>query len=226
MRLSLPSYTRQKRRLHYSTTQLIGYSFFHHPIRVRSLLPRLPIRASRADTCCVLLIPIESTLLSYQSMYGRVIRSQGDIKLASLVNICQEALKRLGCCENCNVQENGFTGVSKDIYEQAGEVTEERFARIVLLHAYSLTDAGAYDYETVHSIINASPILHVSFNDPEQPFPVVLPMLGCTGNFEDKDADASTTEQDIYIHGYVSGRIFRTGKDAGEEGLPITIAAS
>ena len=52
------------------------------------------------------------------------------------------------------------------------------------------------------------------------------------GNFEDQDADASTTAQDVYIHGYVSGRLFRRGKDAGAEGegegegLPVTVAAS
>jgi hypothetical protein len=45
-------------------------------------------------------------------------------------------------------------------------------------------DTGCYDYATIHSLINACPILHVSFVDPEHPFPVVLPMLGCTGNFE------------------------------------------
>lgn len=32
--------------------------------------------------------------------------------------------------------------------------------------------------------MNACPVLHVSFNDPEHEFPVVLPMLGCTGDFE------------------------------------------
>ncbi|KAF1842902.1 5-nitroimidazole antibiotic resistance protein [Cucurbitaria berberidis CBS 394.84] len=89
-----------------------------------------------------------------------------------------------------------------------------------------LANRGAYDYTTVHTLINECPILHVSFNDPEHPFPVVLPMLGCTANYDDQDADPKTTEQDVYIHGYVSGRIFKSGKNAGEEGLPITIAAS
>lgn len=51
-------------------------------------------------------------------------------------------------------------------------------------------------------------------------------MLGCTGNFENQDADPKDSEQDVYIHGYVSGRIFKSGKNAEEEGLPITIAAS
>lgn len=51
-------------------------------------------------------------------------------------------------------------------------------------------------------------------------------MLGCTGNFAAPNADPNTSEQDIYIHGYVSGRIFKSGKEAEGEGLPITVAAS
>ncbi|PSN67924.1 5-nitroimidazole antibiotic resistance protein [Corynespora cassiicola Philippines] len=89
-----------------------------------------------------------------------------------------------------------------------------------------LPKRGRYDYETVHTIINTAPVLHVSFNDPEQPFPVVLPFLGCTANFDDQDADPNATDQDLYIHGYVSGRIFKSGKNSSEEGLPITVAAS
>jgi hypothetical protein len=84
------------------------------------------------------------------------------------------------------------------------------------------TSPGAYDFATIHHLINTCPILHVSFNDPEQPFPVVLPMLGCMGNYADQEAD-DTGGQDLYIHGYISGRIFKQAKD-GE--LPITIAAS
>lgn len=78
----------------------------------------------------------------------------------------------------------------------------------------------------MHSIVNTCPILHVSFNDPEHDFPVVLPMLGCTGNFEHQDADPATTEQDLYVHGYVSGRMFRMSKEKGEEGVKMTVAAS
>ena len=74
--------------------------------------------------------------------------------------------------------------------------------------------------------INSAPVLHVSFNDPEHPFPVVLPMLGCTGDFSNPDEDSPASPQDIYIHGYVSGRIFNSGKNASGEGLPITVAAS
>jgi hypothetical protein len=86
--------------------------------------------------------------------------------------------------------------------------------------------SGAYDYATVHTIINSAPVLHVSFNDPQHPFPVVLPMLGCTADFSNQDADPNSSSQNIYIHGYVSGRIFKSGKNADGEGLPITIAAS
>jgi nitroimidazol reductase NimA-like FMN-containing flavoprotein (pyridoxamine 5'-phosphate oxidase superfamily) len=51
-------------------------------------------------------------------------------------------------------------------------------------------------------------------------------MLGCTGSFSNPASDARSIEQDVYIHGYVSGRMFKKGKEAGEEGLPITVAAS
>ena len=51
-------------------------------------------------------------------------------------------------------------------------------------------------------------------------------MLGCTGSFANQDADPNVEEQDVYIHGYVSGRIFKSGKGAAGEGLPITVCAS
>lgn len=89
-----------------------------------------------------------------------------------------------------------------------------------------LANRGTYDYATIHTLINTCPVLHVSFNDPEHPFPVVLPMLGCTGSFSNQSADPASAEQDLYIHGYVSGRIFKSGKNAEGEGLPITVAAS
>ncbi|KAH4095370.1 hypothetical protein HBH46_167580 [Parastagonospora nodorum] len=86
---------------------------------------------------------------------------------------------------------------------------------------------GKYDFPTIHGLVNSCPVLHVSFNDPEQDFPVVLPMLGCTGNFEDQTADPHTTAQDIYIHGYVSARLFRQDTNSTTTpGLPITISAT
>ncbi|KAF7453217.1 Pyridox ox 2 domain containing protein [Pyrenophora tritici-repentis] len=96
-----------------------------------------------------------------------------------------------------------------------------------------LANRGSYDYTTIHTLINACPILHVSFNDPTHPFPVVLPMLGCTGSFPPNTSSASSssppdpsTPQDLYIHGYMSGRIFKTSSSSTLPGLPITVAAS
>ncbi|KAH9859731.1 hypothetical protein IAQ61_011512 [Plenodomus lingam] len=99
-----------------------------------------------------------------------------------------------------------------------------------------LANRGSYDYTTIHTLLNTCPILHVSFTDPDadHPFPVVLPMLGCTGNFENQEADPALEPQDLYLHGYVSGRMFRRGREAGgdaegeegERGLPMTVAAS
>jgi hypothetical protein len=62
-------------------------------------------------------------------------------------------------------------------------------------------------------------------------------MLGCTGNFLEKESELGDVEegpQDVYVHGYVSGRVFKiagegnTGGDGEEEeeGVPVTIAAS
>lgn len=63
-------------------------------------------------------------------------------------------------------------------------------------------------------------------------------MLGCTGLFDPSNPNPSssdesskdTTAQDIYLHGYVSGRVFRHASKDGEEeegtGLPMTISAS
>ncbi|KAH6633180.1 5-nitroimidazole antibiotic resistance protein [Boeremia exigua] len=88
-----------------------------------------------------------------------------------------------------------------------------------------LANRGTYDFATIHTLINTCPVLHVSFNDPEHPFPVVLPMLGCTGAFASQSADPNTTAQDLYIHGYVSGRLFKQSKNA-DAGLPVTVAAT
>ncbi|EUC49406.1 hypothetical protein COCMIDRAFT_84753 [Bipolaris oryzae ATCC 44560] len=95
-----------------------------------------------------------------------------------------------------------------------------------------LPNRGTYDYQTIHTLINRTPILHVSFTDPSHPFPVVLPMLGCTGNYS--TPNDSSAAQAIYLHGYISGRLFKKSAESSpssseeneEQGLPITIAAS
>ncbi|CAG1981547.1 unnamed protein product [Fusarium graminearum] len=89
---------------------------------------------------------------------------------------------------------------------------------------------GVYDLETVHTIVNTCPILHVSFNSPSQPFPIVLPMIGQLGSFERPSADLGDPLE-LYLHGYVSSRIMNLAQSStvdGEEvqGMPVCVAAS
>ncbi|KAF4627775.1 hypothetical protein G7Y89_g10384 [Cudoniella acicularis] len=88
---------------------------------------------------------------------------------------------------------------------------------------------GAYDFATIHSIVNSAPVIHVSFSTPDEsdPFPAVLPMLGFMGSFDNQNAPLSEP-LDLYIHGYVSSRLMRLGKapPGEEEGLPLTVAAT
>lgn len=92
-----------------------------------------------------------------------------------------------------------------------------------------LTQQGKYDYKTIHTIVNTVPVLHVSFNTPddEDPFPATLPMLGFMGSFCNPAAELSE-ELDLYIHGYISSRLMKLGASSPgeEEGLPVTIAAT
>ncbi|KAF5018343.1 hypothetical protein F66182_9683 [Fusarium sp. NRRL 66182] len=87
-------------------------------------------------------------------------------------------------------------------------------------------DRGVYALKTIHHIVNSCQILHVSFNTPSQPFPVILPMIGQMGSFDRPSADTSDP-LDLYLHGYVSSRIMNLGRGAGaEEGMPVCVAAS
>ncbi|KAK0130155.1 hypothetical protein ONS96_000678 [Cadophora gregata f. sp. sojae] len=89
-----------------------------------------------------------------------------------------------------------------------------------------------YSLKTIHSIINSSPILHVSFTpDPSDPFPVILPMIGQMGSFSRPSASIGDT-LDCYIHGYVSSRIMNLARSSTStststtKGLPVCITAS
>jgi nitroimidazol reductase NimA-like FMN-containing flavoprotein (pyridoxamine 5'-phosphate oxidase superfamily) len=89
---------------------------------------------------------------------------------------------------------------------------------------------AAYDLKTVHSIINESFVLHVSFiPDTADGFPAVIPMIGAMGNFEYPSADLDEP-LDCYIHGYVSARMTNLARKAQEEqgrpGLPVCISAA
>ncbi|MCJ1255224.1 hypothetical protein MMC24_003040 [Lignoscripta atroalba] len=108
---------------------------------------------------------------------------------------------------------------------------------------------AAYDYQTIHTLVNSCPILHVSFNPslPEDdPFPTILPMIGAMGSFPpppSQSAPPSPTPGplDLYLHGYVSSRLMRlpptanptssSAEEAAEEaepkkGLPLCISAT
>ena len=49
--------------------------------------------------------------------------------------------------------------------------------------------SGTYDLEKIHSIVNETPVLHVSFaaQDESDPFPHVVPMIGVMGSFGKRD---------------------------------------
>jgi nitroimidazol reductase NimA-like FMN-containing flavoprotein (pyridoxamine 5'-phosphate oxidase superfamily) len=104
---------------------------------------------------------------------------------------------------------------------------------------------GKYDLETVHSIIQQARVVHVSFTPfPDDPFPVILPMIGImgecvpngllsvtylsTGSYARPSAGLDEP-QECYLHGYVSSRIMNVTKQTvadGKLGLPVCVAAS
>ena len=86
-------------------------------------------------------------------------------------------------------------------------------------------ERAKYDFETVHSIVNASPILHVSFlpTDPnEDPFSTILPIIGYMGSFD----GLSTEALDVYLHGHSASRVMRLAGNHGPKGIPVCIAAT
>ncbi|KAI9370066.1 hypothetical protein BJX61DRAFT_113426 [Aspergillus egyptiacus] len=85
---------------------------------------------------------------------------------------------------------------------------------------------ATYDLGAIHSIINSSQVLHVSFNPgPSDPFPTILPMIGQMGSFDYPSAGLDEP-LDCYLHGYVSSRIMNLARASEGDGLPICVAAS
>ncbi|KAK4542493.1 hypothetical protein LTR36_006745 [Oleoguttula mirabilis] len=81
-----------------------------------------------------------------------------------------------------------------------------------------------YDADLIHGIINATPILHVSFNAPSKEddgaapqFPTILPMLGAIGTY------GSEQDPHIYLHGSSVARLSRL---TGNSELPLCICAT
>ncbi|KAH0835529.1 hypothetical protein J3R83DRAFT_9220 [Lanmaoa asiatica] len=100
-----------------------------------------------------------------------------------------------------------------------------------------LNKRAAYDHETVHGIVNAASVMHVSFlppspsgtyNDPEERMPIILPMIGKMGVYPKGGDDVPV----CYLHGHVSSRLMKISStastsDADEtDGLPVCIAAT
>lgn len=92
---------------------------------------------------------------------------------------------------------------------------------------HKLTPSKAvYALTTIHTIINTSPVLHVSFTpSPSDPFPVILPLIGQMGSFSRPSASLGDP-LDCYLHGYVSSRIMNLSRRSNSPGLPVCIAAS
>lgn len=85
---------------------------------------------------------------------------------------------------------------------------------------------AVYSLTTIHTIINTSPVLHVSFTpSPSDPFPVILPLIGQMGSFSRPSASLGDP-LDCYLHGYVSSRIMNLSRGSNSPGLPVCIAAS
>ncbi|KIV87298.1 hypothetical protein PV11_02853 [Exophiala sideris] len=89
-----------------------------------------------------------------------------------------------------------------------------------------------YDLQQIHSIINESTFVNVSFNtpDPANPFPITLPMVGVAASFEHPSAGLGEP-LDVYVHGYISARMMNLSRTAdtgpdGPKGLPVTISAT
>jgi nitroimidazol reductase NimA-like FMN-containing flavoprotein (pyridoxamine 5'-phosphate oxidase superfamily) len=93
-------------------------------------------------------------------------------------------------------------------------------------------EQGIYDYATVHSIVNQTSILHVSFLpvSPEQDsFPVTLPMLGTMASFlNPSSAVESGEEMDLYLHGHAASRFMKlpSTDTSHAEGVPVCVAAT
>ncbi|KAK6539049.1 hypothetical protein TWF694_010594 [Orbilia ellipsospora] len=93
-----------------------------------------------------------------------------------------------------------------------------------------LGDRGVYDCKTVHEIITGSQVVHVSFNPGSlEDYPVILPMIGKLGSFENPSADLSEP-LDLYLHGYVSSRIMnvarQSAKDEPQKPMKVCVCAT
>ncbi|KIY45534.1 hypothetical protein FISHEDRAFT_76391 [Fistulina hepatica ATCC 64428] len=102
----------------------------------------------------------------------------------------------------------------------------------ILSHEHT-TLIGTYDQDTIPALIDAAPVLHVSFlpilhvsflpaHDDADPFPVTIPMIGCIGAFS-LTPGAPAPAPAIYLHGHVSARLLKLNSP---NGIHVCIAAT
>ncbi|KAL9086087.1 MAG: hypothetical protein Q9165_007299 [Trypethelium subeluteriae] len=85
-------------------------------------------------------------------------------------------------------------------------------------------DYAKYDADLIHSIVNTTSVLHVSFvPDPSDPTPVILPMIGQIGTYPPSSPSSPPA---IYLHGYVTSRLMRLGASASSEGISVCVCAT
>ena len=88
---------------------------------------------------------------------------------------------------------------------------------------------GIYDEDTIHAIVDSASVLHVSFVPgalDDDPFPAILPMVGCTGSYTAPNSE-QTSPTAIYLHGYVSSRLIKLPSSNEDlPGTPVCIAAT
>ncbi|KAK5136668.1 hypothetical protein LTR08_002321 [Meristemomyces frigidus] len=85
---------------------------------------------------------------------------------------------------------------------------------------------AVHDADLIHTIVNTTPILHVSFNAPPRKdgtpqFPTILPMLGAIGTYPPHNAEAH-----IYLHGSSVARLFRLTASGEAAGIPLCVCAT
>src|ERR1700728_1366181 len=74
----------------------------------------------------------------------------------------------------------------------------------VILNSLITIFLAVYDLTVIHSIINTTPVLHVSFTpSPDDPSPVIPPLIGQMGSY-DRPSASLGEPLECYLHGYVS----------------------
>ncbi|KAF8149162.1 flavin-nucleotide-binding protein [Crassisporium funariophilum] len=96
-----------------------------------------------------------------------------------------------------------------------------------------LKQRAVYDQDQIHTIIDSAPVVHVSFAPSPfdtDPFPAILPMLGCTGAYTSPTA-TQTSPPAIYLHGHAASRLIKLPTNQGDDfdglpGVPVCVAAT